>query len=95
MKCVSTTFSGHALQRMFSRNIEIADIKKVLEDYELIAEYPEDRPYPSRLILGWVNMRPLHVVASQNTQDYACYIITAYIPSLELWLEDFKTRRTL
>ena len=95
MQCVSTTFSGHALQRMFSRSIGIADVKKVLENYELIAEYPKDMPHPSRLILDWVNAKPLHVVASQNTEDYACYIITAYIPSLELWLEDFKTRRSL
>ncbi len=30
-------------------------------------DHPEDKPYPSRLALGFVGSRPLHVVAADNT----------------------------
>ncbi len=99
MKCITVTFSGHALQRMFARGIDTENVKSALGNYEIVAEYPDDKPYPSRLILAWVNIKqtmlPLHVVVAQNQEDYACYIITAYVPTLELWREDFKTRRPL
>ena len=29
-------------------------------------EYPEDKPYPSKLFLAFINNRPLHVVYSYN-----------------------------
>lgn len=93
MDCASTTFSGHALQRMFVRGIRTDDVIAVLGDFELVAEYPDDQPYPSRLILGWIGTMPLHVVVSQNVQDYACYVITAYVPDIGRWQADFKTRR--
>lgn len=59
---------------------------------ELIEEYLEDFPYPSCLIYGHaVDNRIIHVVVGCD-EEYA-YIITAYIPNLQKFESDLKTRR--
>jgi hypothetical protein len=61
---------------------------------EVIAEYLDDDPFPSSLLLGFVENRPLHVVVAMELSSKNCYVITAYDPDPHLWEEDFKTRRT-
>jgi len=85
-------FSGHALTRMFEREISTEDVLHVLEQGEVIADYPEDQPFPSCLLLGWRKGKPLHVVAAKAPDD-ACVVVTVYVPSEQIWNEDFKTRR--
>ena len=70
-------FRTHAIQRMFQRRISMEDIRRVLETGEVIEEYPDDTPYPSRLILGWNGTKPLHVVIADNNEDKETIIITA------------------
>lgn len=94
MICTDVRFSGHALVRMFERAIGTDDVLETLAEGEVIAEYPDDQPYPSVLLLGWCGERPLHVVAAR-TPDALCIVITAYIPTKEHWNHDFKTRRDL
>jgi hypothetical protein len=38
---------------MFERRITAEDVRAVVADGEVIQSYPEDKPYPSRLVLGW------------------------------------------
>jgi hypothetical protein len=57
-------FRLHAIQRMFERRISREDVRHVLETGEIVTDYPDDQPYPSRLVLGWCGERPLHVVVS-------------------------------
>jgi hypothetical protein len=52
-------FRVHALQRMFERGISEREVRAVLESGRVIEDYPHDFPYPSRLLLGFVNARPL------------------------------------
>ena len=59
-------FRVHAVQRMFERLINADDVRSVLRDGEMIESYPDDTPYPSRLVLGWVDIRPLHVVVAET-----------------------------
>ncbi|AEN73076.1 hypothetical protein Rhom172_1147 [Rhodothermus marinus SG0.5JP17-172] len=87
-------FRRHALQRMAERKITVEDVKNVLKTGETIASYPEDRPYPSRLILGWIGTRPLHVVVADNDEDNVQIVITVYEPDPTLWEDDFKRRRS-
>jgi hypothetical protein len=49
MKIVYRT---HALVRMFQGRIKTEDVRWVLVNGETIEDYPEDVPYPSRLLLG-------------------------------------------
>ena len=86
-------FRVHALRRMVLRNISDSDVRTVLTIGEIIEEYPEDTPYPSRLVLGWSGSRPLHVVAAENSADAETIVITAYEPEPDLWEAGFRRRR--
>lgn len=84
----------HAIQRMFQRNISEKDMRSILTKGEIIEEYADDTPYPSRLILGWIGGRPIHIVAADNRAGDEIIIITVYEPDKEKWSDDFK-RRTI
>ena len=45
-------FSGHSVQRMFQRGVGKDDVMAVVSSGEMTADYPDDSPYPSRLLLG-------------------------------------------
>ncbi len=83
----------HALERMVERQIGRIEVLQVLLAGERIEDYPDTKPFPSALFLGWSGTRPLHVVtAHDSTSDYV-FITTAYEPDLEHFEPDFKTRR--
>jgi hypothetical protein len=86
-------FRVHAVQRMFERQISVEDVRDVLETGETIESYPADTPYPSRLVLGWRQGRPIHVVVADNVQENELIVITVYEPDPALWEPDFKRRR--
>ncbi len=69
-------FRVHAIQRMFQRGLSEVDVRLVLESGDVIQEYPDDQPYPSRLVLGWSGPRPIHVVVSENQDDHEVVVIT-------------------
>ncbi len=79
---------------MFQRGIDDSDVRHVLNGGEEIESYPEDEPYLSRLVLGWVEGRPIHVVAADNDEGDETFVITVYEPSLDLWEPGFKRRRS-
>lgn len=87
-------FRLHAIQRMFQRSISDQNIREVLNSGLTIENYLSDIPYPSRLILGWINSRSLHVVIADNIDDDAIIIITAYEPELDQWEPGFQRRKT-
>ena len=86
-------FRVHAVQKMFERSITQADVAAVIAQGDVIRSYPDDTPYPSRLILGWRDQRPLHVVAADNAPDDETIIITVYEPDPALWQPDFRTKK--
>ncbi|MBI3756216.1 MAG: DUF4258 domain-containing protein, partial [Deltaproteobacteria bacterium] len=75
------------------RGISRDTVKEVLKSGEIIEDYPDDKPYPSGLFLGWIEGGPLHVVAAFDFSAGWCFIITAYKPDLEHFESDYKTRR--
>lgn len=89
----SLVYSGHAVRQMFARSIATDDIRVVIDEGKVIASYPDDRPYPSELLLGFPAGRPLHVVLAYNEVARTAYVLTAYVPDPKLWSEDYKTRR--
>ena len=86
-------FRVHAIQRMFERGITDDEVRAVLSGGEMIEDYPTDTPYPSRLLLGWRGIRPLHVVAADNAADNETIVITVYEPDPRQWEADFRRRR--
>lgn len=87
------TFSQHALQQMFRRDISVEDIKTAIINGDIIQDYPDDKPYPSRISLYFKEKVPLHVVYAENRKDDEIIVITAYHPDESFWNKDFKTKR--
>lgn len=85
-------FRNHAIKRMFERGISVDDVREVILTGKPIQCYPDDTPYPSRLVLGWIGQRPLHVVTA-DTPDGDHIIITVYEPEPALWEPDFARKR--
>ena len=69
-------FSAHAVQRMFQRGISADEVKSVIAEGEAIADYPADSPYPSRLMLRFVEGRPIHVVLALDEDGGTCVVVT-------------------
>ena len=86
-------FRAHALERMFKRGITSEEVRNVLEEGKTIEEYPADQPYPSRLVLGWTEQQPIHVVVPDNLEDQEVIVITAYEPDADRWEAGFEKRR--
>ncbi|MCH8021344.1 DUF4258 domain-containing protein [candidate division KSB1 bacterium] len=93
MDCKQVKLSAHSIQRMFEREVSKKSVSYVIINGEIIAEYPNDTPYPSYMILGFVGEQPIHVVIAFDSKNKVCYIITAYIPDKTKWLPDYKTRK--
>ncbi|MFX0203668.1 MAG: DUF4258 domain-containing protein [Candidatus Hodarchaeota archaeon] len=84
---------GHASKRIIEREIERDDVIASILHGEIIEEYPEDFPYPSFLILGYMKDGiPLHTVCAIG-QDIL-WIITVYIPDLKKWKPTYKKRKS-
>ena len=85
-------WSGHILTRMHQRGIKVKDVIDCINNGSIIEYYLDDYPYPSCLILGYNNINTgIHVVCAVGQDN--TWMITAYYPSEDEWLEDLKTRR--
>lgn len=94
MSSFRLVYRVHAIKRMFSRGISADDVYHVLMRGEVIETYPDDTPHPSRLILGWRNKRPIHIVVADNTVDKEIIVITVYEPDPQQWEQNFRSRKT-
>lgn len=82
--------TAHALKRMGLRRITMDEITKVILEGEIIEDYPDDKPFPSCLIMGYIRDGfPLYVVVALGKK---VYVITAHWLDPSKWL-DPKTRR--
>ena len=85
--------TAHVRKRMQERGITEADIRLVLTTGSVVEDYPNTKPYPSYLMLGWRGDRPLHVVATDNLSGHFTLIITVYEPDPNEWDAEFKVRQ--
>ena len=85
-------FSSHALKRMFQRGITSESVHAVLDNPQVVAEYADDKPYPSRLLYAMVDQQALHVLVA-TTDAGVKVIITVYRPDPLLWSPDFLRKR--
>ena len=77
---------------MFDRGITQSEVVQTVRFGEIIEEYPDDSPYPSRLVLGMQGLRPIHVVVADNMEDRMLVVITVYEPDSNQWTRDFRRR---
>jgi Domain of unknown function (DUF4258) len=83
----------HAIQRMFERCISEENARQVLQSGEVVEDYSDEMPFPSRLMLGRRGNRPLHVVMAENTKEDELVVITVYEPDSSQWKSGFKGRK--
>lgn len=93
MKDQKFVFRRHAIERMAERDISREDVETIVNSGEIIREYADDTPLPSRLILGWSEDRPLHVVAADDTESNETIVITVYEPDADIWNDDFRSKK--
>ena len=84
-------FTQHFKIRIKERGIRFSEVKQALLSGEIIEQVLDDQPIPSVLVLGYANDKPLHVVV--GIDDDLIWLITTYIPSNEIWKNDYKTRK--
>ena len=86
-------FTTHALRRMRLRRILVREVREALRAPVLVEDYPEDVPYPSRVILGWVSNRPIHLVVADEPVEGHTIVVTVYELDPEQWEPGFQRRR--
>jgi hypothetical protein len=65
----------------------------VLDTGETIGRYPSDKPYPSRLVFGWWESRPIHIVVADDAAHEVGIIVTVYEPDSGEWEPGFRKRK--
>ena len=79
---------------MFSRSTRVgAFVALIAAGGEVIADYPDDKPHPSGLLLGFIDGGPVHVVVAKDDRKETCYVVTVYVPDSNLWSNDFRERK--
>ena len=74
-------FSDHAVKRMIKRSISRREVETVINEGEIIEEYPHDKYSPSCLVYGKTEAgRDLHIHVSLPP---IVVVITAYEPDPE------------
>ena len=84
-------FSRHVRKRMLERGITVDEIQAALGASTIVEDYPDETPYPSRLVLGWVESRPLHVADDRDGER--TIVVTAYEPDPARWEEGWTRRK--
>ncbi len=80
-------------KRMAKRGISTQIVKQVLLEGEIIEDYPDDKPFPTSLFLGWFQREPFHVVSALDSLSGYCFVITVYRRNLDHFEADYKTRK--
>jgi len=84
--------SFHALKEEMMEGLTAQEVEQaLLKGFELVEDYPDDPRGHSCLILIWIKDKPVHVVCAPHEE--ALIIVTVYVPSIEEWKENFRTRR--
>jgi hypothetical protein len=90
-------FTDHARKEMEEEplgRITVVELLHALSAGEIIEEYPEDKPYPSALVLGRTAVgRPLHIVCAPVLAEQKLIVITTYEPDPARWESDFQRRK--
>ena len=85
-------WTKHCLNRIQQREISMSDVKKAVNNGQIIEYYHDDAPYPSCLVCGDAdNNTTLHIVCGVSHESI--HMITAYYPDDEQWEDNVKRRK--
>jgi hypothetical protein len=84
--------TDHADEEAFDDGLMFEEIYFSVMHGEVIEDYPQDKPYPSCLIMGTnFSGEPIHSVWACNPRNLWAVLITVYRPDPERWT-DWKVR---
>jgi hypothetical protein len=84
--------TDHADEEAFNDSLTYEEIYSSVMQGEVIEDYPDDKPYPSCLILGRnFSGEPIHSVWAYNPENRWTVLITVYRPDPDRWI-DWKER---
>lgn len=96
MDCNGVRTSRHAMERMFQRQISPTALAIALRTGEVIADYPDDTPYASVLLLAIIEGEPLHAVVARDPESGLRIVVAVYRPDpLRLGKRRQKQERTV
>ena len=79
--------TDHADEEAFNDDLTYEEIYSSVIQSEVIEDYPNDKPYPSCLILGKNFLgQPIHSVWAYNQENMWAVLITVYRPDPERWV---------
>lgn len=61
---------------MYQRGIDPNSLAQLVANGEVIADYPEERTFPSSLLLGFHADQPVHAFVAHDTVTGDCHIVT-------------------
>ena len=76
---------------MVERGINELDVEEIIAKGKVVEDYASDWPYPSKLVLGWLESRPIHVAFAESSHEII--VITVYEPETALWESGFERRK--
>jgi len=83
----------HALRRFRERGITREQVKRVMQEGQILEQYPMAKPFPKCLMMAMVELdRPLYVALAYDEDTDYIYVITVYWLDASRW-EDPWTRR--
>ena len=83
----------HALQEKDFDNLSIDEIKRSINNAEIIEDYLHSKPLPCCLLLSLNNMKePIHTVWAYEQTTKIAVLITVYRPDPTKWVE-YKKRK--
>ncbi len=84
--------TDHADEEAFDDSLTYEEIYLSVIQGEVIEDYPDDKPYPSCLVMGKIfSGEPIHSVWACNPENQWVVLITVYRPDPERWI-DWKVR---
>ena len=90
----SILWTYHVNMRLQGRSIARQAILEAVDTYEIIEAYPEDKYFPSYLVLATHHEEGFHILFAPDVEGTNVRVVTAYRPSPDEWASDGKTRRT-
>ena len=85
--------TDHANTRLDEWDISDDELYESVLGGEIIEDYLDDKPFPSCLIYGKPDNKPIHSVWAYAEGQDIVVLITAYIPDKTKWIK-YKIRKT-
>jgi hypothetical protein len=85
--------TDHADEEAHADALSMEEILASVAEGEILERYPDDRPYPSCLLLGMTPTgEPVHTVWAYNADSGWAVLVTVYRPDPNRWF-DWRRRK--